>query len=254
MNDIDVAVEAAHAAGALLQHYEDGPRQIHHKGAIDLVTEVDLACEQSIRDVLTSHTPEIPILGEEQGGARDAPTTWIVDPLDGTTNYVHGFPYYGVSIALRRNHQLVVGVVYDPVRDKTYRAQMGAGAWCNDRPMSVSHCPDLSSALVGTGFAYDRRERSAFYLRYFEPVLKRVRGVRRAGAAAMDLAMVADGRLDAYWEFGLQPWDVAAGIVLVREAGGRVTGHDGTDIAPTLESPLATNGLLHAPMQALLIP
>ena len=252
MNDIDVAVEAAHAAGAILKRHEDGPTQIHHKGAIDLVTEIDLSCEQAIRDVLTARTPDIPILGEEQGGDTEAPTTWIVDPLDGTTNYVHGFPHYGVSIALRRDNRLVHGVVYDPVRDKTYRASLGEGAWCNDRRMSVSHCPDLNSALVGTGFAYDRRERSAFYLRYFEPVLQRVQGIRRAGSAAMDLAMVADGRLDAYWEFGLQPWDVAAGIVLVGEAGGQVTRHDGTHIARDLGSPLATNGLLHASMQALL--
>jgi len=252
LSELAAAIEAARSAGAILRQHEDGPRLVTHKSAVDLVTEVDLACEQAIRCVLQDHTPEIPVLGEEGGGPVDASTAWIVDPLDGTTNFVHGFPYYCVSIALRRDHRLELGVIYDPVRDKLYRATCGDGAWCNDRRMSVSTCGDLQDALVGTGFAYDRRERSAFYLHYFEPVLKSVQGIRRAGAAALDLAMVADGKLDAFWEFGLQPWDVAAGIVLIREAGGRVTTHSGENITQAIGSPLATNALLHTALQTVL--
>ena len=248
MTDVEAAIRAARAAGSILTAHEDAPLQVRQKGAVDLVTEVDLACEHAIRSILSAHS-DLPILGEEEGGPQDADTAWIVDPLDGTTNFVHGFPYYAVSIALKRDGRLELGVVYDPLRDRLYRATRGQGAWCNQRKMAVSRRTALHEALIGTGFAYDRRERSAFYLSRFERVLRSARGIRRAGAAALDLAMVADGKLDAFWEFGLKPWDVAAGIVLIEEAGGRVTTHNGEDIRTDLGAPLASNGHLHDAMQ-----
>ncbi len=246
------AVEAAKAAGDILHRHRDGPSRVSYKSANDLVTEVDLACETAVRKVLGRHTPDIEVLGEEQGGAANATTRWVVDPLDGTTNFVHGFPYYCVSIALEIDGRSQLGVVLDPIRNRLYRAERGAGAWCNDRPMKVSSCADIRKALIGTGFAYDRRERAAFYLKRFESALVSAQGIRRAGAAALDLAMVADGKLDAFWEFGLNRWDVAAGIVLIEEAGGRVTTHSGGPIADGIASPLASNGRLHQAMQTIL--
>jgi len=252
MTVMAAAVEAARSAGGILYRHRDGPSQVTHKGAIDLVTEVDLACETAIRNVLGRHTPDIPVLGEEGGGAEKASTRWVVDPLDGTTNFVHGFPYYCVSIALEVDRRVTLGVVLDPLRDQLYRAERGGGAWCNDRRMSVSSCNDIRKALIGTGFAYDRREKAAFYLKRFEAALTASQGIRRAGAAALDLAMVADGKLDAFWEFGLKRWDVAAGIILIEEAGGRVTTHSGGLISDDVGSPLASNGRLHQAMQSVL--
>jgi myo-inositol-1(or 4)-monophosphatase len=163
----------------------------------------------------------------------------VFDPLDGTTNFVHGFPVYAVSIGLEVDGLVQCGVVLDPVRKNTYTAIRGQGAYCNDRPMRVSACRDLDQALLATGFAYDRRTRAAFYLAYMQAFMIRAQGIRRAGAAAMDLAMVADGILDGFWEFNLSPWDVAAGSLLVEEAGGRVSSHQGTELEQEKPCPLA---------------
>jgi len=250
MTELDVAIEAAKAAFALQR---SRPRQVDLKGAIDLVTEVDLACEAAIRDVLGRHTPDVPVLGEEGGGADGATTRWIVDPLDGTTNFVHGFPFWCVSIALERDGVLEVGVVIDGVRGEVFAAARGRGATADGVRIAVSPTRTLSSALLGTGFPYDSRENAAFYLKYVQRALERTQGIRRAGAAALDLAMVACGRLDAFWEFRLAPWDVAAGQLLVAEAGGRCTGHDGVAMPRDMRiHPLATNGWLHDEMMALL--
>jgi myo-inositol-1(or 4)-monophosphatase len=172
----------------------------------------------------------------------------VFDPLDGTTNFVHGFPVYAVSIGLEVDGLVKCGVVLDPVRKNTYTAIRGQGAYCNDRPMQVSACRDLDQALLATGFAYDRRTRAAFYLAYMQAFMIRAQGIRRAGAAAMDLAMVADGILDGFWEFNLSPWDVAAGSLLVEEAGGRVSSHQGTELEKTKPCPLASNRHLHEAM------
>lgn len=248
MTWLAVAEEAAAAAAAVIR--AGRPQHVGAKAvAIDLVTEVDQAAERALRQVLDRRTPGVPVLGEEEGGAyavaADAPT-WVVDPLDGTTNFVHGFPVYAVSIALMRAGRPEVGVVLDVPRDRLYRAARGEGAYCGRDRLAVSSRELPGECLVATGFPYDRQERAAFYLRRVEAVLTGVRGIRRAGSAALDLAWVAEGVFDAYWEFNLRPWDVAAGWLLVEEAGGRVTGHRGeAELDPWWPSPLASNGRLH---------
>ncbi len=246
---LGLAVEAARAAGVLLR--DRSGLRVRHKGAVDLVTQVDLACEEAIREVL--QRSGIEILGEEGGGSRGQ-TRWIVDPLDGTTNFVHGFPSYCCSIALQVEGDLKIGVIYDPVHDRMFTAQSGLGARCNGERLQVSDRCELGESLVASGFAYDRRERAADYLRFVKVFLEQAQGFRRAGAAAMDLAMVATGQLDGFWEFGLNAWDVAAGVLLVQEAGGQVSDMDGAPLA--LDSPrlLATNGRIHGAMRQLIGP
>jgi myo-inositol-1(or 4)-monophosphatase len=251
--ELDVAIEAARAAGAILvAAHAKGSVRADHKGAVDLVTETDRACEASVREVLARHTPDIPVLGEEGGGAWEARTRWVVDPLDGTTNFVHGFPWFCVSVGLEVDGASEVGVVLDPIRDELFAARRGHGATRNGAPMRVSTVDRIDRALIATGFAYDRQTRARFYLARVEAVMEQCQGIRRAGAAALDLARVAAGQLDAYWEYGLQPWDIAAGRLLVTEAGGRVSGHDGSPPDRRLPSPLASNGALHEVMMSLL--
>lgn len=254
---IRFAEQAARAAGALIlagrQPLERGA--VDHKGAVDLVTEVDLACEALIREILGAATPGIPVHAEEGGGAATATTRWIVDPLDGTTNFVHDFPSYAVSIGLQLDGQLTAGVIYDPLRDHCYRATLGGGAWLGEQRLRVSRTPSLDLALVASGFAYDRRERPDFYLDFVRAFLVRAQGFRRAGAAAMDLAHLAAGRLDGFWEFQLNPWDVAAGVLLIQEAGGRVTDVAGGPLDLDRPRVLASNGgPLHDEMLAVIAP
>ncbi len=249
--EVRLAVKAASAAAEVILNSELNPGSVRHKGQVNLVTEVDLAAERAIRAVLSAQTPEIQVLGEEEGGG-EAATRWVVDPIDGTTNFVHGFPVYGVSVALEVDGQSTDGVVLDPVRGDVYWASTGRGAWCGSERLRVSEVSELSNALVGTGFAYDRRERADFYLSYVKAVMERAQGVRRAGAASMDLVFLASGRLDAFWEFSLSRWDIAAGTLLVTEAGGVVTNHEGAVLDLSAPSPLITNGKLHQEMIALL--
>ena len=244
-------MEAARAASAILVE-QSSPTEVHRKGRVDLVTEVDLACERAIREVLGRHMPDVPVLGEEEGGDAHASTCWIVDPLDGTTNFVHGFPSYGVSIALQVDGVVEVGVIADPIHALEASAARGQGAYCNGARLSVSGCRELEQALVGTGFPYDRQSRAEYYLAFVCEVMQAAQGVRRAGAAALDLLHLASGRLDAFWEFSLSPWDVAAGVVLIEEAGGRVSNHAGGTLQMNRPSPLATNGWLHDSMMELL--
>ena len=249
MTEEDVAVEAANAAAAILR--TTTPTGVRHKGAIDLVTEVDVRCEAAIRDVLLHHLPDVPILGEEGGGAEGKTTRWVVDPLDGTTNFVHGFPFYAVSIGLEVDGVPTVGVVVDAVRDRVYRATLGRGAWLGSERLRTSDVRTLDEALCGTGFPYDSRTNAGPYLAVVRAFLERTQGIRRAGAASLDLAMVAAGHVDLFWEFSLRPWDVCGGTVLVREAGGRVSaipGREGADPA----SPIATNPWLHDEVVALI--
>ena len=230
------------------------PRDVRHKGEVDLVTEVDLACEAAIVAILEQDAPGIPILGEEgsSAGAPIPPTCWIVDPLDGTTNFVHGYPAYGVSIALQVDGVLELGCVHDPLRDETFTAQRGRGAACNGQPLGVSGVRDMGRALLISGFPYDRRERAAFYLAFFQAFMERCQGVRRAGAASLDLAWLAAGRADGYWEFGLKPWDIAAGALIIREAGGCVTGMCGEPLELAGARIVASNGHLHRQIDAIL--
>lgn len=253
MNDdllhlLDVAATAARSAGALLQ---GRPARVTAKAAADFVTEVDLASEARIREVLGRLTPDIPVQGEERGGAGVG-TRWVVDPLDGTTNFVHGYPSYCVSIGLCEGPRPLVGCIYDPVADALYRAARGRGAFRGEAPLRVSEVRTVADALGVTGFPNLARERAPELLLYVEEVLRHTHGVRRSGSAAMDLVAITAGQADLFWEFGLHAWDTAAGAVLVEEAGGRVSAVDGGAWAPGDASVLATNAWIHDEVVALL--
>jgi myo-inositol-1(or 4)-monophosphatase len=220
---------------------------------IDLVTEADLASEKFIIEQIRSHYPRHAILAEESGVSEvaNAEYKWIIDPLDGTTNYAHGYPCFGVSIGLERSGELVIGVVYDPTRDEMFAAEKGAGATLNGRRMRVSNTDDLKRALVCTGFPYNVRERHDF-TREWRNFTLHAHGVRRDGSAALDLAYVAAGRFDAFWEDGLNPWDMAAGALLVTEAGGVVTNYTGGPLNIYQPPVIASNGLIHEDMRRVL--
>jgi myo-inositol-1(or 4)-monophosphatase len=249
-----VAVDAARAAGRLLRDELSGSRRIAYKGTpTNLVTEMDQRAEALILERLRGAFPDDAVLAEELGASDGrSDRRWLVDPLDGTTNYAHGLPIFGVSIALETARRLVLGVVYDPSRDEMFVGERGGGATLNDVPIKVSAAPSVGASLLVTGFPYNIRETADTNLREYAAFSLRARAVRRLGSAAIDLAYVACGRFDAYWELRLGAWDVAAGAVLVEEAGGRVTGIDGHALdvdAPTL---LASNGLIHDEMLAAL--
>lgn len=246
MTELDLAVRAARAGG---EHLRRRPAHVDYKGAIDLVTEVDLASEAAIREVLAASG--IPVQAEEGGGVSSG-TRWVVDPLDGTTNFVHDYPFYCVAIALVHDVVPVVGVVYDPLRDQVYAAARGQGATRDDVPIVVSGAASLEVSLAVTGFPADGRARAGELLALVERVLQNTRGVRRSGSAAMDMAMVAAGQVDFFWEFGLKAWDTAAGQCLVTEAGGTVSRLDGAVHVPGAPEVLASNGRLHAGVVRLL--
>ena len=247
-----IAVAAAQEAGRIIRAHGGDALTVQHKGAVDLVTQVDLACEEAIRALLQARSPGVAILAEEGGGPWDATTRWIVDPLDGTTNFVHGYPSYAVAVALELDGQLEASCIYDPIHDRTYSAQRGGGAHCDGVPMSVSKAPTLIESLLITGFPYDRRERADYYLSFLKAFMTRCQGLRRMGAASMDFVALASGRADGYWEIGLSPWDVAAGALLVREAGGSITDFDGAALDLGSRRMLASNGLIHEEMCAVL--
>jgi len=218
------------------------------KGRHDFVTEVDRACEALITEAVTRDVPGSRVVGEELTPelAASGDVVWIVDPLDGTTNYLHGYPQYAVSIGCVVSGALCVGVVHDVARDVVYRATTGGGAWAQDQRLAVSSLTEPGRALVGTGFPFKDQAPLEVYLRQFAAVMERTSGIRRAGAAALDLADLAAGRFDAFWELSLAPWDVAAGVVLVREAGGRVTRLDGSEDVLGHGAIVAGNPTLHA--------
>jgi len=223
---------------------------------IDLVTEADREAERAVIGVIRRAFPDHAVLAEESGasaGRNDdhrSEHRWIIDPLDGTTNFAHGYPQFCVSIGYERRGRLEFGVVLDALKKECFTAQRGKGARLNGKPIRVSKISDLSAALLATGFPYDRRERRRFYMCFWESFMTHVQGVRRAGAAALDLAYVACGRCDGFWEFGLKAWDVAAGALIVEEAGGRVTNLDGTRLDLDRRSVLASNKRLHRAMVA----
>ena len=226
---LNIAVRAARRAGSVINRaaLAGGSLQVRSKQANDFVTEVDRAAEAAIVEVVRKAYPAHAILAEESGampgeGTRDE-FRWIIDPLDGTTNFIHGFPQYCVSIGIEHRGALEHAVVYDPVKDELFTATKGRGAYLNDRRVRVSKCTRLEDALVGTGFPFKEMERADLYVRQLRTVMSKASGVRRAGAAALDFAYVACGRLDAFWELGLSPWDMAGGALLVLEAGGLVS-------------------------------
>ncbi|HUI82763.1 MAG TPA: inositol monophosphatase family protein [Candidatus Binatia bacterium] len=236
----------ARRAGALLMGYFARRVTIEYKGEVDLVTEADRESEKLIVQQLRAHWPEYGIVAEE--GTRsetEAEYRWYVDPLDGTTNFAHGYPVFCVSIALTRHDgQLEAGVLYDPTRDEMFAAGRGCGASLNGRPMHVSSTKDLAESLLGTGFPSHKRHKNP-NIHFYHQLTLRSHGVRRAGSAALDLANVACGRYDGFWEFNLNPWDTAAGVLLVQEAGGMVTRFDGSPFRLDSREVLASNGLIH---------
>ena len=253
---LDVATESVLAAGAVLKERWGKLNDIQEKGHPgDLVTEADKLAEAEVLKVLQRHLPQHQILAEESGalGNADSKYLWAIDPLDGTTNYAHGLPLAATSVGLMINGVPAVGAVYNPFSDELFRAATGLGATCNRRPIRVSQTDKLSKSLLITGFAYDRRETNDNNYAEFCHLTHLTQGVRRLGCASMDLAGVACGRLDGYWERGIQPWDMAAGIVILREAGGKITAYDGSPLDIASGRVLATNSLIHDELsQALL--
>jgi myo-inositol-1(or 4)-monophosphatase len=221
---LNIAVRAARRAGSIINRAAlGGGLEIRSKRTNDFVTQVDKAAEDAIIAVVRAAYPDHGFLAEESGeSGAGAETVWIIDPLDGTTNFIHGFPQYAVSIAVQHRGVLTHAVVYDPVRNELFTTTKGSGAFLNDRRLRVSKCAKLGAALVGTGFPFKELERMDRYLKQLRRIMSTSSGVRRAGAAALDLAYVACGRLDAFWELGLSPWDMAAGALLVQESGGLV--------------------------------
>lgn len=241
------AARAAMAAGALLAKSIGRPRRIDTKrSAIDLVTDVDRASERLIYQLLRRATPDCGFLGEELGERRPgAPCRWIVDPIDGTSNFVHGFPFFGVSIGLERRGQMAVGVIYDPMRRELFSAVKGRGAFLNNKRIHVSPARTLSGSLLSTGFSTQFLKRSQPYLRWFLTLQRSSHGVRRMGSTVLSLAAVAAGRLEGFYEQDLWPWDIAAGMLLVEEAGGRVSNVRGGPVVLGEDCFVASNGHIH---------
>ena len=254
---LNFAIQTARDAGRLLAERFGRALQITNKSELDLVTESDLASERLIIERIKTYHPRHAILAEESGASGPADRVgqdewrWIIDPLDGTTNYAHGYPCFCVSIGLEHKGRMEIGVVYDPMRDEVFSAERGDGASLNGRRIRVSPVTSLAGALLCTGFPYDVRGRSEF-ARHFANFIMNAQGVRRDGAAALDLAYVACGRFDGFWEEGLKPWDVAAGILLIEEAGGRVSKYDGGSVSVYTPPILASNGFLHEQMMRVL--
>jgi myo-inositol-1(or 4)-monophosphatase len=224
------------------------------KGVGEFVSTADLRAERTLKAELRKARPGYAMLFEESGSeaGSDARHRWIVDPLDGTTNFLHGIPHFAISIALERDGEIVAGVIYEPIRDEMYWGEKGAGAYVNDRRLRVSARRQLGEALIGTGMPFGDRANDRAYLATLATVMGATSGVRRMGSAALDLAYVAAGRYDGFWESGLQPWDIAAGILLVREAGGYVSDMAGAHEMMATGDVLAANAHLHLPLAALI--
>ncbi len=247
------AKRVAAEAGALIKENFLGTFGVDRKGATNLVTDLDRRAEALIVEAIGGTFPSHDVVAEEgsrRGG--DGGWRWYVDPLDGTNNFAHGYPMVAVSLGLERDGGVVAGVVFDALRGEAFWAARGGGAWCDAGPLRVSAAAALSEALVATGFPYDKHDSSVDNVANFGRVAKRVRGIRRGGSAALDLAYVAAGRLDGFWELKLSPWDTAAGILLVAEAGGKVSRIDGTAYKPGDVDLVATNGPVHDALRAFL--
>ncbi|MEW6298536.1 MAG: inositol monophosphatase family protein [Thermodesulfobacteriota bacterium] len=251
---VHAAQEAARQAGSLIRANWQATKEITVKtDIVDLVTNVDTAADALITAFLRKRFPAHQIIAEESArSGHESPYCWYIDPLDGTTNFAHGFPHCAVSVALAYESRVIVGVVYDPLREEMFCAGRGRGASLNGKPIRVSQAPTLEYALALTGFPYDRRKRSEFYLRFYQAFMVRTQGVRRCGSAALDLCYVACGRADVFWEWRLHPWDTAAGSLIVEEAGGRMSDFAGAAFDIHGEQTLASNGLLHQEALAVL--
>ena len=242
----DVACDAARQSGAILKNNFGKKKEISFKGRINPVTNVDLQSEKTIIGVITASYPDHDIITEESDLEQSGSAyRWIIDPLDGTVNYSHDYPFFAVSIALEVNGVLEIGVVYNPVMNEFFRACRGEGAFCNDLPISVSDIDNLERSLLVTGFPYDINEKAYNNLEHFNHMMKYCQGVRRDGSAALNLCYTAMGRFDAYWETSISPWDIAAGMVITTEAGGKVTKLDGQQLSAFDGELVASNAKIH---------
>ncbi len=253
---LSIAIEAARSAGALLKRHAGKVREVHLKAgeSKNLVTEIDRKSEEIIIEILHRHFPQHDILAEESGSERGRTSEyrWVIDPLDGTTNFTHGFPVFCVSIGLEWKGEIVLGVIYDPNFDELFTAEKGRGAFLNGKPMRVSQIERLDRSLLVTGFPYDIAENPNRAIERFVGFLMHAQAVRRMGSAAIDLAYVAAGRYEGFWEVNLNPWDMAAGVLLVTEAGGCVTTFDGGPFSIYTKEILASNGRVHDAMKSTL--
>lgn len=250
---LSVATDAALKAGKMLKRHSSAPQKIRYKGAVDLVTDFDKKAQDIIFDILSNQFPNHDILAEENlTEVRGSDFCWIVDPIDGTTNYAHNYPVFCVSVGLAFKNEIKLGVIYDPMREEIFTAVEEQGAFLNNVRIQVSSVNELDKSLLATGFPYDLRESPKNNFDHFLNFATRVQGIRRGGAAALDLCYVACGRFDGFWELKLQPWDVAAGRLIVLEAGGRVSDFQDSDPGLSADEILASNSLIHEQMLKVL--
>jgi len=251
--EMDVTRQAVQEAGKILNRLFGQIKKVQKKGDIDLVTEADLQSEKIILDIITRHFPRDSIITEEAGEVNHiSDRKWIIDPLDGTTNYAHNFPFFAISIALEVKKEVVLGVVFNPYMGEYFEAVKGAGAVLNKKPIHVSQTIGLGDALLATGFPYDVHERPQKVIENLNKMIVIAQGIRRAGSAAIDLCYVAAGKFDGYWEEGLKSWDTAAGSIIVREAGGVLSDYQGNAYSPYRKSIVASNPHIHMAMIRLL--
>jgi len=251
--ELNIAKEAAKAAGKILSRLFGRVNHITKKGDIDLVTEADFQAEKAVMEIIRHNFPKDNILAEEAGNQEhSSERTWLIDPLDGTTNFVHGFPFFAVSIALEVEQEIVLGVVLNPYMNELFEASKATGAFLNKKPIKVSRTKSLGEALLATGFPYNIHEKPKRVMELLEKMIMTAQGVRRPGSAAIDMCYLAAGRLDGFWEQDLKPWDTAAGTVIVKEAGGKLATFKGTPYTPYQDSIVAANPFIHDAMIALL--
>ena len=253
MSEIDTAIHAALTVGQMLRENLSKPHQIHFKGVIDMVTEMDRESERLLLDMLQSAFPQYGFMGEEGSRSQEVENgRWIVDPVDGTTNYSHGYPLFSVSIALEKSAEVVLGVVFNPVSNELFVAEKGGGATLNGQPIHVSSSAALGQSLLASGFPYDVWSSPVNNFREWSEFMRRTVSVRCDGAASLDLCHVAMGRVDGYWELDLEAWDMAAGALIVQEAGGMISRVSGEPFSITGKNILASNGHLHQAMLEIL--
>ena len=252
---LEIAKEAAYEAGEIQLSFLGKKKGIQRKSCYsDLVTDADKQSEEKIMSILNTYFPDHDILGEETGFHREHSSEylWVVDPLDGTTNFTHNFPHFAVSIGLVKNKQIILGVVFDPCKNELFWAGEGTGAYLNSEPINTSKTDRLEESLLATGFAPGKHDTLEKNLVYFTEFMHKAKALRRPGAASLDLCYVACGRLDGFWELNLSPWDVTAGAFIIKEAGGKVTNFDSEEFDPDVKNILATNGFLHDSMKEIL--
>lgn len=254
MHDIlDFAIQLALESGRIQKRHFQGTFNIRHKGEINLVTDVDLSCQARMIDLIRQHFPEDEIIAEEKDNTfRYGKNRWILDPLDGTTNYAHGYPFFSTSIGYESNGQVIAGVVYNPIFEELFFAKKGEGAFLNGRPLNVSKTAVVKQSLLCTGFPYDINTSQNNNLNHWSNFLFRAQAVRRDGSASLNLCYVAAGRFDGFWEIKLKPWDIAAGCLMVTEAGGLVTGLNGENFNLYKGDLCASNGIVHQEMISIL--